>query len=73
MKISRPTFTRIYESARRSISKAFIEGSRIHFGGGNAITDDWHKCEKCKISFTIHENAESVCPLCKAAVNTIKK
>jgi len=35
MNVSRPTFRRIYESVRRKIAKAFVEGSCIHFEGGN--------------------------------------
>ncbi len=65
MKISRPTFTRIYESARRKIAKAFIEGSCINFEGGNFILEGWYKCEQCKITFSLNANSEKVCPICK--------
>ena len=48
MNISRPTFTRLYEKARKSIAKAFVEGKAIIIRGGNYITDDyWYKCESC--------------------------
>jgi len=56
MKVSRPTFTRIYESVRRKIAKAFVEGSCIHFEGGNVSIADWFKCHECKITFTLPEN-----------------
>ena len=65
MNISRPTFTRIYESVRRKIAKAFIEGSCIRFEGGNVNINGWYKCEDCKISFTLIEESPEVCPLCK--------
>ena len=41
MDVSRPTFTRIYEKARRSIAKAFVEGKAIFIEGGNYHTNDW--------------------------------
>jgi uncharacterized protein len=64
MNISRPTFTRIYESARRKIAKAFVEGGCIHFEGGNAIVgQQWYKCNHCKITFTLNENNKE-CPIC---------
>ncbi len=69
MKVSRPTFTRIYESARRNISKAFIEGSSIHFENGNANSDHWFTCKKCKISFTQTEKTgDMLCPFCKTTI-----
>jgi len=48
MNISRPTFTRLYDKARKKIAKAFVEGKAILFHGGNYITDDyWYRCQKC--------------------------
>lgn len=48
MNISRPTFTRIYEKARKNIAKAFVEGKAILIQGGNYITDDyWFRCHRC--------------------------
>lgn len=68
MNVSRPTFTRIYESVRRKIAKAFIEGSCIQFEGGNVAIADWFKCKACKITFTLPENASKNCPFCKTQV-----
>ncbi len=49
MNISRPTFTRIYNKAHKTIAKAFIESKAILIRGGNYIADNyWYKCEKCK-------------------------
>jgi uncharacterized protein len=70
MNVSRPTFTRIYESVRRKIAKAFIEGSCIHFEGGNVTIANWYKCSLCKITFTLTENADKQCPFCKTQVIT---
>jgi len=48
MNISRPTFTRIYDKARKIIAKAFVEGKAIFINGGSYITDDyWYKCKDC--------------------------
>ena len=48
MNISRPTFTRLYDKARKNIAKAFVEGKAILIQGGNFITDDyWFKCFDC--------------------------
>ncbi len=49
MNISRPTFTRLYNKAHKTVAKAFIEGKAILIKGGDYVTDDyWYKCEKCK-------------------------
>ncbi|MDD2284868.1 MAG: DUF134 domain-containing protein [Paludibacter sp.] len=48
MNVSRPTLTRIYEQARRSIAKAFVEGKMILIEGGNVESDrDWYRCNRC--------------------------
>jgi uncharacterized protein len=65
MNISRPTFTRVYESARRKIAKALVEACTICFEGGKVVFDmHWYKCNQCKITFTLQEGKEKVCPLC---------
>jgi predicted DNA-binding protein (UPF0251 family) len=65
MNVSRPTFTRVYESVRRKIAKAFVEGSCIRFSNGNTELVTWFRCPKCQISFTIPENDQVCCPFCK--------
>jgi predicted DNA-binding protein (UPF0251 family) len=70
MNISRPTFTRIYESVRRKIAKAFIEGSSIIFEDGNSSVSDWLKCSNCQITFTVLDNSNKSCPFCKSNVIT---
>lgn len=48
MNISRPTFTRLYDKARKSIAKAFVEGKAIVIQGGTYITEDyWYRCDDC--------------------------
>ena len=66
MNVSRPTFTRIYNSALEIIAHAFIEGKAIEIEGGNYKLDrDWYRCKKC------HKLIEGVknhtkCKDCKA-------
>ena len=48
MEVSRPTLTRIYNSAIIKIAQAFVEGKSILIEGGNFEYDkDWYKCKKC--------------------------
>ena len=70
MNISRPTFTRIYENARRKIATAFIEGSPIQFEDGNSTVSDWLICKNCEISFNSSEGSEDRCPICKSIVTS---
>lgn len=48
MNVSRPTITRIYNKALKTIAKAFIEGKAIEIEGGNyEFEKDWYRCKKC--------------------------
>lgn len=48
MNISRPTFTRIYDSALKKIARALVEGLTIEIDGGNIhFVKDWYRCKKC--------------------------
>lgn len=47
MNISRPTFTRLIESARKKIAIAIIEGKAIVLEGGNVAFQERERCEKC--------------------------
>ncbi len=52
MRISMPTFTRIYESARRKVAKAFVENKRISIEGGHVEFDaNWYRCDNCGTVF----------------------
>lgn len=64
MSVSRPTFTRIYEKARRAIAKAFVEGKAIFIEGGNYHTNDcWYKCENC-LKLNITKTETKSCTYC---------
>jgi predicted DNA-binding protein (UPF0251 family) len=70
MGVSRPTFARIYESARRKIAQAFIDGKTIVFEGGKVYFDsDWYMCADCGCWFNHTEKGEKVssCALCGSA------
>jgi predicted DNA-binding protein (UPF0251 family) len=48
MNVSRPTLTRIYEKARKTIAQAFVEGKVILIEGGNVTFDhQWFRCNRC--------------------------
>jgi predicted DNA-binding protein (UPF0251 family) len=48
MNISRPTFTRIYNRALKTIARAFVEGKVIGIEGGNfQFEHEWYRCRKC--------------------------
>ncbi len=52
MKVSRPTFTRIYNSCLKKIAKAFAEGRIISIEGGNVEFDkQWYRCNDCTTVF----------------------
>ena len=53
MNISRPTFTRLYDKARKTIAKAFVEGKVIQIQGGSYVTDgNWYRCRRCNETMT---------------------
>lgn len=66
MGVSRPTFARIYESARRKVAKALVETREIKTVFGNVELDkSWHLCNDCNARFTIPKTMkECKCPLC---------
>jgi len=57
MGVSRPTFTRIYNSALKKIAKAFVECLAIEIEGGNIeFEKEFYKCNKC---FKLFEGLEN--------------
>ncbi len=68
MGISRPTFARIYESARRKIAQALVETKEIKTVYGNAWLDkNWYLCIDCNARFTMPSKLiSSNCPICKS-------
>ena len=48
MNVSRPTLTRIYEQARKTVALALVEGKMINIEGGNVQFDrEWFRCRRC--------------------------
>ncbi|MDP3453256.1 MAG: DUF134 domain-containing protein [Bacteroidales bacterium] len=69
MSISRPTFTRIYESARRKIAQAIVTGAPIIFEGGKVYFDsEWFLCNSCGCYFNhLHRDRPAErCSLCNS-------
>ena len=68
MGISRATFARIYESARRKIAKAFVESKEIKTAIGNACFDkEWYLCFDCNKKFPKSDIKDiEVCPECNS-------
>jgi len=67
MNISRPTFTRIYESARRKVAKALTEVRPLRFEGGKVYFDsDWFICLDCGCIFNnpTPANKPEKCVIC---------
>lgn len=64
MQVSRPTITRIYESARQKMARALIEGKSIIISGGQyEIDSSWVICNNCNASFSLSKDVET-CPWC---------
>ncbi len=66
MHISRPTFTRVYDSARKKVAKAFVENKRISIEGGHVdFQADWYRCENCGTIFKLKSGGKvKSCPVC---------
>ncbi len=48
MNVSRPTLTRIYNKALKTIARAFVEGKAIEISGGSYVLEqEWYRCNKC--------------------------
>ena len=68
MGVSRPTFARIYESARRKLANALVETKEIRSVFGNARLDGtWYLCNDCNARFTIPiQISDQACPICRS-------
>jgi predicted DNA-binding protein (UPF0251 family) len=64
MNISRPTFTRLYDKARKKVAEAFVEGKAIIISGGTYQTDEyWYKCGDCNET-TVSDHPVDHCRKC---------
>ena len=67
MGVSRATFARIYEVARKKIAKALVEVKEIKTVFGNAQFDkEWYVCSNCDARFNIVDENRKECALCKS-------
>lgn len=68
MGVSRPTFARIYKSARKKIAQALVEAKEIRTVYGNAWMDkNWFVCHNCHARFTIPRTVKNhSCPVCSS-------
>ncbi|MBI9032848.1 MAG: DUF134 domain-containing protein [Bacteroidales bacterium] len=67
MEISRPTFTRIYDKARKKMAESLIENKTLLIQGGDVnYKEDWFRCNLCETTFRNISQGESTktCSLC---------
>jgi len=66
MGISRPTFTRLIEQARRKMAQFLLEGRLLHIRGGNIhFQGNLIRCRTCGHMFNMEFECElKVCPAC---------
>lgn len=68
MEVSRPTLTRIYESARNKVAQSMVEGKDLVIRGGNFHFDEnWFYCNSCKAKFNRFVETEHNCPVCNSS------
>ncbi|MCK5856341.1 MAG: DUF134 domain-containing protein [Bacteroidales bacterium] len=69
MEVSRPTLTRIYDSARKKLAQALVNSLRIEIVGGQVeFEHEWFRCMKCNTVFQVHDLQEKQeCPNCKSS------
>lgn len=66
MNISRPTFTRLYDKARKNVAKAFVEGKAILIRGGTFIAGEyWYRCNSCHETI-VSAKPEENCDKCQS-------
>lgn len=69
MEISRPTFTRLIEAARKKLAEFLIKGNKLVIEGGNIhFRNNIIKCSSCGYMFNIQiDSSLTVCPNCGSA------
>lgn len=73
MKVSRPTLTRVYEKARRTVATALAEGKAILIEGGDYQTEgDWSRCPRCRraVSGSQHMAKCGICESNETQIST---
>ena len=67
MGVSRPTYTRIYEKARRTIATALVEGKVIFIEGGDYHIDYyWYRCDTCR-KIMVEKEPVTCCRFCQSS------
>ncbi len=68
MQVSRPTVTRIYETARQKVAKALNEGKDLIVKGGKFhFSESRYCCLSCKANFDLQDGADKKCPVCNSS------
>lgn len=71
MRVSRPTFGRIIESARKKVAQALVEGRGIRIEGGAVAMGTMRKflCRACEHAWEVARGTDrpSACPKCASA------
>lgn len=66
MNVSRPTLTRIYAKARKTVAKAFVEGKSLVIEGGNVeFGGKWQRCGRCNRAMNGSHRRNQHCGNCK--------
>ena len=68
MGVSRPTFTRLHEHARKKIARFIVEGLHLSIEGGTIhFAENLFKCDECRKIFPGPIGKTSrTCPFCKS-------
>lgn len=69
MNVSRPTFTRIYEKARKTIASALVEGKILIITGGHIdIDDEYTNHLQEKIKYEVGKDGFCICLKCEIRI-----
>ncbi len=70
MQVSRPTLTRIYQSARQKVAQSMVEGLIVNIEGGSAVfSEDWKECDGCGSRYNVE--IADFCSLCNHEANQL--
>ena len=68
MNISKSSFARLIQGARRKVARAFVEGKSLKAEPGDNYSDyNWYRCEDC-YHVSKHEKPDTIdkCPSCES-------